>query len=325
MVVSVRLSPPVYTLLLIVMISLISMHIAVAESSKTKPIVVCTTSVLASIVKDLAGDKVIVEVIASPSICPAHYDIRPSDVDKVGRADIVFYHGFEPWIKDLVRASGTKAPLINISGPWNTPDALKRMYIAVAHYLKQYLHIDVDQRLNECLKAIDKTAKWLKDFAKEHGFIGKPVIVMQWQKKFVEYLGFDVVATFKPPEKVSAKEYEELVKIGKEKGVLLVVDNLQSGTELGKKLASEIGAVEVALTNFPGTAPGLNNMTQVMKFNALRLAEALKYAEIAGTAKEANKLRYEVDTWRTAFLASLSINIVLIACIALMIRKLRKG
>ena len=60
-----------------------------------KPLVVCSTTVLGSIVQELAGDSVDVQVIASPSICPGHYDVKPSDVYAVGEADLIFYHGFE--------------------------------------------------------------------------------------------------------------------------------------------------------------------------------------------------------------------------------------
>ncbi|RLG86070.1 MAG: hypothetical protein DRO18_04925, partial [Thermoprotei archaeon] len=84
----------------------------IVTSSNEKPTVVCTTTVLASIVEDLASDLVNVEVIASPTICPAHYDVRPSDVEKVRQASLILYHGFEPWIEDLVKASGSGAPMV---------------------------------------------------------------------------------------------------------------------------------------------------------------------------------------------------------------------
>jgi hypothetical protein len=58
---------------------------------------------------------------------------------------------------------------------------------------------------------------------------------MQWQKGFVEFLGFKVLVTYPPPEMVSAKKYEEILKNGT--GAKLVIDNLQSGTEFGEKIA----------------------------------------------------------------------------------------
>jgi len=301
------------------------------NSSNGKPVVVTTTSVLASIVRDLAGNEVIVEVIASPSICPAHYGVKPSDVYKLKGADLILRQGFEPWLEDLVKASGSKAPIVTIKGPWNTPELLKGKYVAVANALEKYLGINVSAKLRKCLKAIDDTSTWLKEYAKEKGFVGTPVVVMQWQKAYVSFLGFKVVATYPPPEKVTPSLYEEIIKNATEGKALLVIDNLQSGTELGKKIAEEIGGVEVALTNFPGTAPGLNNMTEVMKHNAELLAQALYFAKLKKSPTELGKLYREVSNyeheaklWESAFIASAVLNAVLIASVAVLAAKLRR-
>ena len=58
-------------------------------SAGEKPVVVATTSVIGSVVKDLAGDRVDLYVIASPAICPAHYDIKPSDVYTFSNANLI--------------------------------------------------------------------------------------------------------------------------------------------------------------------------------------------------------------------------------------------
>ncbi len=227
--------------------------------------IVCTTTVLASIVQDLTGEKC--EVIAPPTICPAHYDIKPSDVEKVKDADVIFCHGFEPWVKELVKASGRNITVVKVPGPWNTPQLLREKYVMVARALER-LGYEVD--LERCLKSINETEAYLKKFAEEHGFVGTPVVCMQWQKNFVEFLGFKVLATYPPPEMVSAKKYEEVIEKGK--GAKLVIDNLQSGTELGKKIAKEIGAVEVAISNFPTKG----NVSEMMIENAEKLAKALE-------------------------------------------------
>ena len=303
-------------------------NLACAES---KPIVTTTTTVLASIVKDLAGDKVYVDIVASPAVCPAHYDVKPSDVDKFRRASLILYHGFEPWVKSLKEASGTKAPLVKISGPWNTPDNLKKLYVSVADALKEYLGIDVSSRLNKCLKSIDNVAKWLKDFAEKNGFINTPVVVMLWQKAFISYLGFKIVAVYRPPERITPKEYQSVIENASKYNARLVIDNLQSGSDLGVKIAEEIGAVEVALSNFPGTALGLNNVTEVMKYNARLLAEALKYyrwkssaIEVGELYEEINSMQAEIKLWKYSFIASIILNVILIIVVAIQMRRLSR-
>ena len=287
-----------------------------------KPLVVCTTTVLASVVQDLAGDLVEVDVIASPAVCPAHYDIRPSDVEAFRRADLVLAHGFEPWIEELREASGSEAPIVRIGGPWNYPEALKELYRKVAEALSEHLGLDLSERLDRCLREIDEVSSRLEELAEREGFVGTPVVCMLWQEGFVKFLGFEIVAVYGPPERVSAKEYESVVENATAAGALLVIDNLQSGTELGGKIASEVGAVEVALSNFPGVAPELVNVTEVMEWNALKLADALREARVRG---EVGKLREQISFWTAATIALSAVAAVEALAIAVLARKLKRG
>ncbi len=296
-----------------------------AYSVENKPIVVASTSVLASIVEDLAGDKVRVVYMVSPSMCPGHYDVKPGDVVTISEARLVLYHGFEPWVKELIGAVNStgswNGSLVRISGNWNTPDSLKKLYIRVAEALKDSLGIDVSARLEKCLKKIDEVAEELKNIARENNFENKPVVVMLWQKPFVEYLGFKIVATYGPPEKLSPKDISIIEENATRNHAILVIDNMQSGTELGSKIARDIGAVHVVLINFPDSVRGVNNVTQMMLYNAKLLAEAVHdYKYIA----ENTQLRSEVDLWRTVSIGLLVVVVVEALLIMLQIRRGKK-
>ncbi len=267
-------------LLLVLMLPTI---VALADD---KPKVVCSTTVLGSVVRDLAGDSVDVEVIAPPNICPGHYDARPSDAYAVAGADLILYHGIEPWVEELRRASGSGAPVVKVKGGWNTPGELKLMYINVSRILDLHLGLSTSAKLEKCLKAIDETSEELRRIAEREGFSGKPVVSMMFVADFLRFLGFEVVATFPPPERVSAKLFESILRNATERKALLIVDNLQSGTEIGYRVASQVNAVEVALSNFPESPPELRNMTQVMMWNAERLADALSHAELRASVSE---------------------------------------
>jgi len=291
------------------------------QAQGERPVVVCTTTVLASMVRDLAGDLVVIEVIASPAVCPAHYDVRPSDVEAFGRADLILAHGIEPWVSELREASGSKAPVVWVRGPWNTPEALKARYREVAAALEEHLGLSLSDRLAKCLKAIDETDALLRAYAREHGFLGTPVVCMLWQKAFISYLGFRIVAVYGPPEKVSAKQFEGVLRNASKAGALLVIDNLQSGQDLGRRIASEVGCVQVALSNFPWTSPELTNMTEVMKWNARRLARALALAKLRG---EVSRLRSELEMWRIATIVSAVIAIALSVAYLRLVLRLRR-
>lgn len=94
----------------------------------------------------------------------------------------------------------------------------------------------------------------------------------------------------------------------------------------------EIGAIEVALTNFPETALGLTNVIEIMKYNAMKLAEALEYvrlrragAEMGQLYKELAELRTWSSIWMYSFFTSLAINIVLALLIIRLILRLKRG
>jgi len=246
------------------------------DAEKTKPTVICTTSVLGSIVKDLAGDKVEVIIIVSTSTCPAHYDVSPSDVEAVMKASLILYHGMEAWLSKLVETSGSKATLVKISGPWNTPEGASNYYIRVASTLDENLGLNTSERLQKCLESINVTAERLRAEAEEREVDEVKVICMTWQKPFVSWLGFNVIAEFGPPEKLSSADVAELVEIGQKEGAMLVISNLQSGIGYGKYIADSIGAIHVVLTNFPDPEEGLFNLSNVFTHNAEALFNAIE-------------------------------------------------
>ena len=278
---------------LLILLLLVSMIGSI--SAGEKPVVVATTSVIGSVVKDLAGDRVDLYIIVSPAICPAHHDVKPSDVYTFSKASLILYHGFEPWVKDLYEASGSKAKLVKISGPWNTPDGIKSYYEKVASTLREELGIDVSDRLDQVLPKIDSLAEKLKSEAEKVGVSRVKVIAMKWVEGFVKWLGFEVVADFGPPEKLSSADVEKLVKTGKSEGVVLVISNLQSGVKFGESLASEIGASHIILTNFPWTDPDLKTLMDVLERNAERLMRGVELYQVKSIT---TRLESELNLYR---------------------------
>jgi len=312
----------------LIIISLLLLPLTTLVTYSEKPVVVASTTVLASIIEDLVGDKVIIEYISSPSLCPAHYDVKPSDVEKIRYASLIFSHGIEPWIDKLVNASGSKAQVFKeVCRSWSTPEDLKKCYVEVADILKKYLGLPVDDGLSKSLSTIDYVATWLKNFSKENGFVGTPVVVMRWQRSFINYLGFNIVASFGPPETVSLKEYSEVITNATKTRILLVIDNLPSGVDLGMKIAREVGAIEVALHNFPKAAPEIKNVTDMWVYNVKLLSNALKAINTTKTIEALStqvlELRRGNDLLTMYLSISAVVNVVLLVGLIVSIVKLR--
>ena len=76
--------------------------------------VVATFSILADFVKNVGGDRVEVTALVGPNSDAHVYSPTPADAKKLADAKVVFVNGlgFEGWMTRLVKASGTKAPMV---------------------------------------------------------------------------------------------------------------------------------------------------------------------------------------------------------------------
>jgi zinc/manganese transport system substrate-binding protein len=76
--------------------------------------VIASFSILADLVKNVGGDRVEIAALVGPNGNAHVYAPSPADAKKVADAKIVFVNGlgFEGWLDRLVKASGTKAPIV---------------------------------------------------------------------------------------------------------------------------------------------------------------------------------------------------------------------
>src|SRR5207253_9054017 len=76
--------------------------------------VIASFSILGDFVKNVGGDRVEVATLVGPNGNAHVYAPSPGDAKKVVDAKLVFVNGlgFEGWLERLVKASGTKAPIV---------------------------------------------------------------------------------------------------------------------------------------------------------------------------------------------------------------------
>ena len=78
---------------------------------------VATFSILADLVAQVGGERVAVTSLVGPDADAHGYSPAPGDARRVAEADLVVVNGlgFEGWIERLIRASGTRAPVVTAS------------------------------------------------------------------------------------------------------------------------------------------------------------------------------------------------------------------
>jgi len=229
-----------------------------ASTSNLK--VVTSTSLIASIVERVGGDKVDVVNIIPPAQCPGHFDVKPGDIQKLADADLFLLHGWqgEMFSQDLI-ASANNPDLtvvrVDIQGNWMTPPVQQEAADKIASALSQ---LDKDNSA-----AYQKSAAEYKAMVEAKGAEAKArlaeadpssvnVICAEMQAGFVRWAGFNIVATYGRPDSLTPQVVRGLVDKGREGNVTLIIDNLQSGKDAGAGIAEELGCKRVILSNFPG-------------------------------------------------------------------------
>ena len=296
-----------------------------AEGATDKPIIVCTTSAVGNIVQDFLGDTADVVVLVQPGLCPADFDMKPSDVYAVSNAKILFKQNIqgELWLQGLLEAAGNPDLIeVAIPGVYNTPEGAKNYIRWVGGNLSQILDVNVDLKISEMLNKVDAVSSWITSQAETLQASTVKVICMKWLQTFIESAGFIVVATYNPPETLSAGEITNLLETAQREGVALIVDNLQIDVNFGKGIASQVGAEHVVLTNFPGAIPETETLPQMFRHNAERLFNGtITWRSTATLRAERDDLANQVTVFQIT--ASLAVVIAVVEAVLLYIRRKR--
>jgi len=245
--------------------------------------IVCTNSILSDFTSNLITENVTIDYIMPSGVCPAYYDTTPSDISKVTNADIIISFGsaqMEPWLSDIL-IYNENYDLIECKdmGEWNIPSGAK----AYVQYISENL-MDFFPELNQTIKTntdnylnqINQTASDLIENITSKGYQDREIISMSWQKDFLEWLGLNVTHSYGPPQILSAQDEADVLNAASEEGVAVVVDNLQSGTSFGAKIASDYGLSHVIFTNFPGAVPGTDNYLDMITYNTNQLINGIE-------------------------------------------------
>jgi ABC-type Zn uptake system ZnuABC Zn-binding protein ZnuA len=311
----------------LMVLPLLSLSVALVEAQVAeKPIIVCTTSAIGSVVEELVGDTAEVLVLVQPGLCPADFDLKPGYVDAVGNAQILFKQNIpgEFWLDGLLEVAGNpELTVVAIPGVYNTPEGAKSYIRGVGGNLSQILGVNFDSKISEMLTDVDTVSVWITNQAEAYDASNVNVICMAWLQTYIEFAGFTVVATYNPPETLSAGDITALLETAKSEGVALVVDNLQIDTEFGEGIASQAGAEHVVLTNFPGAIPKTESLSTMFRYNAEQLFNGTATWQSTSTLRiERNDLANQVSIFQIT--TSLAVVVVAVEAVLLYARRKKK-
>ena len=257
---------------------------APAGTSKLK--VVTSTFLIASVVERVGGDRVDVVNIIPPAQCPGHFDVKPGDIQKLADADLFFLHGWqgEMFSQDLI-ASANNPDLtvvtVDIEGlgsDWMTPPGQLAATDKISDALCQVDAENCSAYQQLATEYKDKIAAKEAEIEAKLGQVnpsGVNVMCADMQAGFVEWAGFNIVATYGRNDLSIPQVVRELVDTGREENITLIIDNLQSGQDAGLPIAMDIGCQRIILSNFPGGFDNTETWGKAIDRNIELILEAI--------------------------------------------------
>lgn len=243
--------------------------------------IVTSTSLMEYIVKQVGGSHVDVTNLVPPNQHPGNFDIKPSDVQNLARADLLLLHGWpgEGYADKLITSAANPSLIVvkaSIDGNWMIPSN----QAAAVDKVVQVLSENDSRNAAAYQKAAEAYKKRIRDVEKDiqsklANYAGNNVIASARQADFLKWAGFNVVASFVSPQELTPQKVKELVDAGKAGGVVLVVNNLQDSQDAGQSIARELGVTNLNLSNFPGGFAGTETWEKAISYNVDILLEAL--------------------------------------------------
>ena len=305
--------------LLVIFLSIINSITVKAQNTGEEIEIICTNSVLADFAKNLAPENSSIDYIMPAGACPAHFDTTPSDIDKIINADVIISLGWEPWLDKLIEKSENnnynEIVCMGI-GEWNIPTGAIKYIQKIADELKEILpsyNTTIQQNYEDYLEKINDTSEELKQRIISNGLTERKVVSIEWYKDFLEYFGLNVTYYYGSPEFLSLQDEDEILNAVSNEDVSAIIDNLQSGTTFGSKVASKTGKSHIILSNFPNAVPATDSYLETIKYNINQTIKGIqtfdyKQGEIQGLEKEIDGLSLQRN-----LLVAVSIILVILA------------
>ncbi len=256
------------------LILILTLPVSVSSAENSSEIkIVCTNSVLADFAENIAPENSTVDYIMPAGVCPAHFDTTPSDIDKIVNADVIISLGWEPWLENLINKSANEEYNQIVCaklGEWNIPTHAIKYVEKIRNELKEIFpeyNNTIQENSDDYIKKINQTAEELKEQIENLGLKDRKIVCIEWYKDFLNYFGLNVTYYYGAPEGLSVQDEIEVINEVAKEEVTAVIDNLQSGTTFGAKVASETGKSHVILSNFPNAVPNTETYLKTIQYN----------------------------------------------------------
>lgn len=213
-----------------------------------------TTSNLSTLLNEICKDKIDVMTIIPNSMSPENYNIDSKTIEEINKCNIVIFHYWQPWVKSL---------------KWKTTNLglVFRELKTEGNLMIPYINLKAAQELFELLSVWDQKnkdyyEKNFLDYSFKVNFVSNEITkksINKHNKKivcnskiapFLDWLGFDIIATYGKDSNNTSSEMFFLTKKIKKEKVKYIIDNLQDGTDIGRALSNNLKIKHIVISNF---------------------------------------------------------------------------
>ena len=263
--------------------------------------VVATTSVFADMVRNVAGDRAVVESIIPAGAGPEDYEPKPDDVRKLADADLIVSNGvgLDDFLDDLIAAAGEEAvsrlvlgdglETITVEGEgnphfWLDPSVVADHYIpAINAALTDLDPAGADSYEASAAGYIDAVrAMDAANMARVETIQAEDRKLVTFHDAFpyfAAHYGFELVGVIveNVGQEPTASELAALVETVRGAGVKAVFSEAQFSPDLARTLADEAGVTQVVTTLYNDTVgpPPTDTYLKMMEWNVNEIVKAL--------------------------------------------------
>jgi zinc transport system substrate-binding protein len=273
--------------LALIAIAVLSLSLLVAGgcqgNKETGLKVVTSTSLMEYIAQQVGGDHIEVINLVPPNQHPGNFDVKPGDIEKLANAALFLLHGWpgEGYADKLIASANNPDLVVSkviVDGNWMVPSIQLTATGKVADVLSE---VDPDNS-SAYQNAAEKYEQRIQ--SKEAEIIEKlteadvskiNVIASFRQADFLQWAGFNVIATFGGTQSLTPQTIQDLVDQGRVTNVSLIVNNIQDGQDAGKAVAEELNAANLNLSNFPGGLDNTDTWEKAIDRNVTILLDAV--------------------------------------------------
>jgi len=284
--------------------------LALAKDAKIK--IAATTTTLASLAREIVGERAEIHDIASPTQNIHFYQPTPKDVMKVKKADILIHGGLdlEMWREPLIVAAGNpkfigeaRAALDASEGIelLEVPASLSRAEGDIHRFGNPHYWMD-PENMKRAVRNIEQGLSRLfpdsqEEFRKNAGSLTGRIDekMREWETRlkpwrgtsivtyhknwsyFAKRFGFEVAGQLEPKPGIppTPKHLAELEALMKEKGAKLIIKEAYQESRTPKKIAEETGAKVLTLAQAVGETKEGRDYISMMEENIRLIEEAL--------------------------------------------------